>query len=187
MRAKKFAFLYRYRTPGRTHTYWRTWMSFGFFVRPNILHSNHRNAVIADDIRGKLITVKRRNSVQHRRSNASSKILSSNYMHYIRCELGKIKRMVQHVQHVQRSGTNACLIRYHVEHTHRGQVASDHHVRLTTCSVRTSSALLASLSGRSCSVSRALSACARARTRVRSTPEERRTRSRACASQLRRF
>ena len=54
---------------------------------------------------------------------------------------------------------------------------SPHHVRFTTRSVNTSSALLASLSGSMSRTSLALSACARARSRVRSTPEDLRTRS----------
>ena len=54
-----------------------------------------------------------------------------------------------------------------------------HHVRFTTRSVRTSNAPLASLSGKFCNVSRALSAYAHASSLVRSTPDDRRTRSRA--------
>jgi hypothetical protein len=54
-----------------------------------------------------------------------------------------------------------------------------HHVRLTTCSVRTSNAPLASLSGKCCRISSALSAYAPASSLVRSTPDDRRTRSRA--------
>jgi len=59
-----------------------------------------------------------------------------------------------------------------------------HHVRLTTRSVITSSALLASLSGRKSRTSFALTACARARSRVRSTPEDLRTRSLAYVETL---
>ena len=50
-------------------------------------------------------------------------------------------------------------------------------VRFTTRSVSTSNAVFASLSGSSASTSRALSAYDSARARVRSTPDERRTRS----------
>lgn len=59
-----------------------------------------------------------------------------------------------------------------------------YHVRFTTRSVKTSNALFASLSGNITSTSRAFSAWVRARSRVRATPEDRRTRSRACGGSV---
>lgn len=55
-----------------------------------------------------------------------------------------------------------------------------HEVRLTTRSASASRAYRASLSGRRCKSSRALSACARANARVLSTPDDRCTKSLAC-------
>lgn len=61
---------------------------------------------------------------------------------------------------------------------------SIYQVRFTTLSVSTSSALLASLTGSNSSTSLAFSAYARASSRVRATPEDLRTRSRACVTGL---